>query len=76
MNALVKTVKHIQVKQISYCPKIFEALITYEPHPTEYDESDDLEYQKKLMNNLVRYNWFKISHESRSTLNNNSETNC
>jgi len=73
MNGLVKTVKHIQVKQISYCPKIFEALITYEPHPTEYDESDDLEYQKKLMNNLVRYNWFQISHETRVLLDNNSE---
>jgi len=58
MNGLVKCVKHIQVKQISYCPKLFQAIIDYEPHPTKYDESDDLEYQKQLMNDLVKTNWF------------------
>jgi len=58
MNGLVKTVRHIQVKQISYSPKLFQAIITYNPHPTEYDESDDLEYQKQLMNDLVKSNWF------------------
>ena len=25
---------------------MFKAVLTYEKHPTEYDESDDLEYQK------------------------------
>jgi hypothetical protein len=58
MNGLVKNIKHIQVKQISYCPKLFKAIIEYEPHPCEYDESDDLEYQKQLMNDLVKTNWF------------------
>ena len=58
MNQLVKSVRHIQVKQISYSPKLFEAIIQYEPHPTEYDESDDLEYQKNLINDLVKHNWF------------------
>ena len=58
MNGLVKSVRHIQVKKIAYAPKLFEMLIEYEPHPTEYDESDDLEYQKQLMNDLVKSNWF------------------
>ena len=48
MYRLAKSIRHIQIKQIAYCPKLFEATITYEPHPTEYDESDDLEYQKKI----------------------------
>ena len=43
---MAKSIRHIQIKQIAYTPKLFEACITYEPHPTEYDESDDLEYQK------------------------------
>ena len=55
---MIKVVRHIQIKQISYCPKLFEALITYEPHPTEYDESDDLEYQKTIINQLISQNWF------------------
>ena len=60
MNQLVKSVRapRVQVKQISYSPKLFQAIIQYEPHPTEYDESDDLEYQKNLINNLVKHNWF------------------
>ena len=58
MNGLVKSVRHIQMKQISYCPKIFQAIIEYQPHPTLYDESDDLEYQKQLINDLVKHNWF------------------
>ena len=58
MNGLVKSVKHIQVKQIAYCPKLFKITIEYEPHPTEYDESDDLEYQKQLANDLLKTNWF------------------
>ena len=45
-NGLVKSVRHIQVKQISFHPKLFEAIITYQPHPTEFNESDELEYQK------------------------------
>ena len=68
MNGLVKSVRHIQVKQISYCPKLFEALITYEPHPTKYDESDDLEYQKQLMNDLVAHNWFMTDRGKRLLL--------
>ena len=58
MNGLVKSIRHIQVKQISYHPQLFQAIIEYQPHPTLYDESDDLEYQKQLMNDLVKHNWF------------------
>jgi hypothetical protein len=65
MNGLVKSIRHIQVKQISYCPKLFEAIIQYESHPTKYDESDDLEYQKQLMNDLVKHNWFMTERGDR-----------
>tara|TARA_R110000824_G_scaffold18039_3_gene72241 strand:- start:1054 stop:1323 length:270 start_codon:yes stop_codon:yes gene_type:complete len=58
MNGLVKSVRHIQIKQIAYSPKIFQAIIDYETHPTNYDESDDIEYQKQLMNDLLKTNWF------------------
>jgi hypothetical protein len=61
MNALVKSVRHIQVKQIAYCPKLFQMIIEYEPHPTEYDESDDLEYQKQLANDFLKINWFRAT---------------
>ena len=47
-NGLVKSVRHIQVKRISFHPKLFEAIITYQPHPTESDESDELETAKLL----------------------------
>ena len=57
---MIKAIKHIQVKNIRYTPKLYKAVIYYEPHthPTYYDESDDLEYQKLLMNKLVNQNWF------------------
>ena len=58
MNRLAKSIRHIQIKQIAYTPKLFEACITYEPHPTEYDESVDLEYQKILINKLIGDEWF------------------
>ena len=55
---LLKAVRHIQVKKIAFEPKLFQAIITYESHPYERDESDDIEHQKKLMNALIRSNWF------------------
>lgn len=57
MNS-IKAIRHIQIKQISYCPKLWEAIITYETHPTKYDESDDIEYQKTIVNNLISREWF------------------
>jgi len=58
MNSLVKTVRHIQLKRIAFTPKLYQAIITYEVHPTEYDESDDIEAQKNLINKLINENWF------------------
>ena len=58
MIGIIKAVRHIQIKNIAYHPHLFKAIITYEIHPTEYDESDDLEYQKELMNNLINKKWF------------------
>ena len=62
MIGVIRAIRHIQIKQVLYCPKIYEAIITYEPYnkdySTEYDESDDIEYQKELMNKLIGKNWF------------------
>tara|TARA_R110000824_G_scaffold297595_1_gene485831 strand:- start:157 stop:375 length:219 start_codon:yes stop_codon:yes gene_type:complete len=58
MNGLVKTIRHIQIKKIAYTPQLYTAIITYEAHPTEFDESDDIEAQKNLMNKLINDNWF------------------
>tara|TARA_R110000824_G_scaffold3860_1_gene18491 strand:+ start:2706 stop:2921 length:216 start_codon:yes stop_codon:yes gene_type:complete len=58
MGQFIKFVRHIQVKNIAYHPNLFRAIITYESHPTLYDESDDLEYQKTVINKLVNDKWF------------------
>ena len=55
---MIRNIRHIQIKKIAYTPNLFKAIITYEAHPTEYDESDDIEYQKGLMNKLINDNWF------------------
>ena len=68
MNGLVKSVRHIQVKRIAYCPNLFQMIIDYEPHPTEFDESDDLEYQKQLANDIVCHNWFMTDRGKRLLL--------
>tara|TARA_R110000824_G_scaffold6531_2_gene30166 strand:+ start:1899 stop:2093 length:195 start_codon:yes stop_codon:yes gene_type:complete len=62
MNGVIKAVRHIQVKNIAYHPHLFKAIITYETHPTQYDESDDLEYQKQYINKLVGQKWFNDLH--------------
>ena len=43
---MIRNIRHIQIKKVAYHPNLFKAILTYEQHPTEYDESDDLEYQK------------------------------
>ena len=53
MNGLVKAVRHIQIKKIAFTPQLYCAIITYEAHPTEFDESDDIEAQKNLINTLL-----------------------
>ena len=63
MNGLVKSIRHIQLKKISVLPELYTALITYETHPNsceydEYNESDDIENQKNLINKLIQNNWF------------------
>jgi hypothetical protein len=58
MNGLVKTIRHIQIKKISFTPQLYTAIVTYETHPTEYDEYDDIEHQKNLINKLIKDNWF------------------
>ena len=60
MNGLVKSIRHIQLKKVSFSPTLYTALITYETHPSayEYDESDDIENQKNLINKLIQDNWF------------------
>jgi len=60
MNNLVKSIRHVQINKISYSPELFQAVIGYEPHPTQYDESDQLEDQKNLVNKLLNDNWFVI----------------
>ena len=64
MNGLVKAVRHIQIKKIAFTPQLYSAIITYETHPTEYDESDDIEAQKDLMNKLIKENWFVKSNHN------------
>ena len=53
MIGVIKTVRYIQVKNIAYHPHLFKAIIikeklSNETHPTEYDESDDIEAHKKI----------------------------
>ena len=55
---MIKVVRHIQLNKIAYSPNLFKAIITYETYSNEYDESDDLEYQKELMNKLLKDKWF------------------
>jgi hypothetical protein len=45
---MIKNIRHIQIKKVAYCPNLFKAILTFEKHPTTYDESDDLEYIKKV----------------------------
>ena len=56
--SFIKNIRHIQLNRISYTPRLYKVIIDYTPHPTEFDESDDIEYQKKLINILVKEEWF------------------
>ena len=47
---MIRNIRHIQIKKVAYCPNLFKAILTYEKNPTE---SDDLEYQKRKLTNLV-----------------------
>jgi len=63
MNNIVKSVRHIHVQQIAYTPSLFQAIITYEPHPYEFDESDELEAQKSIINKIIDDKWFAKPRE-------------
>ena len=51
MICVIKAVRRIQVKQIAYCPNLYKAVISHLPHPTEFDESDEIEHQKQFSSN-------------------------
>jgi len=44
---MIKSVRHIQINKISYTPNLFKAVFTYEPYSNKYDESDEIEHNKK-----------------------------
>ena len=49
MIGVVRLIRRIQLEKISYSPKLFTAIKTTEiKHPTEYDESDDIERTKTI----------------------------
>ena len=62
MNRLAKSVRHIQIKQIAYSPKLFEATITYEPHPTKYDENGYSKNPQKLIE-MIKKHFFLTKEE-------------
>ena len=45
---MIRNIRHIQIKKVAYHPNLFKAILTYDDRPTKYDESDDIEYIKKI----------------------------
>ena len=43
---MLRNIRHIQIKKITYHPKLYQAIITFEKTNNEYDESDDIEFIK------------------------------
>jgi hypothetical protein len=48
-SAIFKKIHHVHLNKVSYSPELFKSVIINKSHPTQYDESDDLENQKKLL---------------------------
>ena len=46
---MIKVIRRIQLNKISYSPQLFTTLNIKQIHPTQYDESDDIEYQKQFI---------------------------
>ena len=47
MIGAIRSAKHrIQIKKVSYDPSLFKLLVSPIRHPTERDESDDIEDEK------------------------------
>ena len=65
---MIKLVRHIQLNKIAHSSNLFKATITYETYSNEYDESDDLEYQKELMNKLLKDKWFVTPTEGENII--------
>tara|TARA_Y100001951_G_scaffold97616_1_gene97500 strand:+ start:291 stop:464 length:174 start_codon:yes stop_codon:yes gene_type:complete len=45
---MIRNIRHIQIKKVAYHPNLFKAIITFEKSNVNYDESDDIEYIKKI----------------------------
>ena len=44
---MIKVVRYIQLKKISYSPNLFKANIIYSPYTNQFDESDEIELNKQ-----------------------------
>ena len=51
-STLIRNIRHIQIKQVAYHPNLFKAVITFENSNIDYDESDDIEYLKKVLEDI------------------------
>lgn len=48
MLRVIRSAKRsVQVKKVAYDPNLFKLLFIHDPHPTEKDESDDIEKEKR-----------------------------
>lgn len=57
MNQVVKSVRHIHIKQVSKFPVLYQAIITYEPFPIS-DNNAQHNQQKHIVNKLIKDEWF------------------
>ena len=51
-STLIRNIRHIQIKQVAYHPNLFKAVITFEKTNIDYDESDDIEYLKNVLEDI------------------------
>tara|TARA_R100001086_G_scaffold249653_1_gene190197 strand:+ start:2240 stop:2452 length:213 start_codon:yes stop_codon:yes gene_type:complete len=51
-STLIRNIRHIQIKQVAYHPNLFKAVITFENSNIDYDESDDIEYLKNVLEDI------------------------
>jgi hypothetical protein len=60
MIGVIKIIRRIQLDKISYTPNLYTAIKTIDTkHPTEYDESDDIERTKTIK--PKKSNWGEIT---------------
>ena len=54
-------IRYIQLKKIAYHPNLYKSIIYMSVnHPTQYDESDDLEYIKNIKKTIVKKSCKKV----------------